>query len=150
MKRCNIMNKLILSLVVFALILDNSIAANDTRQLIEFPPMMRQHLLSNMRDHLAAITEIQQALSSGTFDQAAEIAEKRIGMSSLISHGASHMAPYMPKAMQKIGTQMHRAASQFALIAQESAVDGDIKRAIGGLAKITQQCVACHAAFRVH
>jgi hypothetical protein len=144
------MNKLILSLIVFTLILSDPTAANDARQLVEFPPMMRQHLLSNMRNHLLAITEIQQALSSGSFDQAAEIAEKRIGMSSLISHGASHMAPYMPKAMQEIGTQMHRAASQFAIIAQETAVDGDIKRAIGSLSKITQQCVACHAAFRVY
>ena len=144
------MNKLVLSLIVFTLILDNSIAANDARQLVEFPPMMRQHLLSNMLGHLVAITEIQQALSSGNFDQAAEIAEKQIGMSSLISHGASHMAPYMPKAMQALGMQMHRAASQFAIIAEETAIDGDIKRAIGGLAKITQQCVACHAAFRVY
>ncbi|NJO14716.1 MAG: hypothetical protein HC877_02925 [Thioploca sp.] len=146
------MKKLILSFVFFTLTGSNPIIANDNgaRQLVEFPPMMQQHLLSNMRDHLLAITEIQQALSSDAFDQAAEIAEKRIGMSSLASHGAAHMAPYMPKEMQAIGTQMHRAASQFAIIAQDSAVDGDIKRAIGALSKITQQCVACHAAFRVY
>ncbi|BAP58211.1 hypothetical protein THII_3914 [Thioploca ingrica] len=146
------MKKLILSLIFLTLTGGDPIAAsdNEARQLVEFPLMMQQHLLGNMRDHLLAITEIQQALSSGSFDQAAEIAEKRIGMSSLASHGAAHMAPYMPKKMQAIGTQMHRAASQFAIIAQDSAVDGDMKRALGGLAKITQQCVACHAAFRVH
>lgn len=71
-------------------------------------------------------------------------------MSSLAAHGASHMAPHMPKAMQEIGTRMHGAASQFALIAEESAVDGDAKRAIGGLSRVMQQCVACHAAFRAH
>lgn len=144
--------KLILSLVFFTLTGGDPVIANnnEARQLVEFPAMMQQHLLGNMRDHLVAITEIQQALSSGNFDRAAEIAEKRMGMSSLVSHGAAHMAPYMPKKMQEIGTQMHQAASQFAIIAQNSAVDGDMKRAIGGLAKITQQCVACHAAFRVH
>jgi cytochrome c556 len=122
----------------------------DTRQRVEFPEMMRQHMLANMRDHLMAITEIQHALSSGAFDRAAEIAETRIGMSSLKSHGAAHMAPFMPKQMQEIGTEMHRLASQFAAIAQESAVDGDVKRAVGALAKVTKQCVTCHAAYRAH
>ena len=121
---------------------------SDMRQLVELPDMMRDHMLGNMRDHLAAMMEIQDALAAGAFDQAADLAETRIGMSSLEAHHASHMAPYMPKQMQEIGTQMHRAASQFALVAKETAVDGNIKRAVGALAKITQQCVACHAAYR--
>lgn len=125
-------------------------AQSDPRQLVEFPAQMRQHMLGNMRDHLTAISEIQQALSSGDFDKAADIAETRIGMSSLSAHGASHMAAFMPDKMQAIGTQMHRSASRFAVIAQESAVDGNVKNALAGLAKITQNCVACHAAFRVH
>ena len=52
--------------------------------------------------------------------------------------------------MQAIGTGMHRAASRFALIAKETAVDGDLAKAIAGLARVTEQCVACHAAFRTH
>jgi hypothetical protein len=124
--------------------------SSDTRQLVELPPNMRQHMLSNMRDHLQAVSEIQQALSSGDFDKAADIAESRLGMSSLATHGASHMAAFMPDKMQNIGTQMHRSASRFAVIAQESAVAGDVKPALAGLANITQNCVACHAAFRVH
>ncbi len=123
---------------------------NDSRQLVELPPMMRQHMLGNMRDHLLAISEIQEALSQGNFEKAGEIAEQRIGMSSLASHGAEHMAPFMPKQMQQIGSQMHQSASRFALLAQESGVEGDARRALGGLAAITQQCVACHAAFRAH
>jgi hypothetical protein len=82
--------------------------------------MMHQHMLGNMRDRLLAVSEIQQELSLGAFDKAAGIAEKRLGMSSLTAHGASHMAPHMPKEMQEIGTQMHRAASQFAVLAEES------------------------------
>jgi hypothetical protein len=130
--------------------MESSNSESDARQLVEFPAKMRQHMLGNMRDHLTAISEIQQALSSGDFDKAADIAETRIGMSSLSAHGASHMAAFMPDKMQAIGTQMHRSASRFAVIAQESAVDGNVKSALAGLAKITQNCVACHAAFRVH
>jgi DNA-binding transcriptional MerR regulator len=124
--------------------------AGDSRQLVEFPPQMRQHMLGNMRNHLMAISEIQQALSEGNFDKAADTAETRLGMSSLAAHGAEHMAAFMPEKMQTIGSEMHRSASRFAVIAQESAVEGNFKNALAGLAKITQNCVACHAAFRVH
>jgi hypothetical protein len=54
-----------------------------------------------MRDQLKAIYQIQDAMANGQFDQAAEIAEKRLGMSSLESHGANHNAIFMPKEMQK-------------------------------------------------
>jgi hypothetical protein len=123
--------------------------AADTRQPVEMPAMMREHMLANMRDHLAALSEIQSALAAGKYDQAADVAEQRIGMSSLERHGASHMAPYMPKAMQDIGTNMHRAASRFARAAQEAGVAKEPARAIGALAEVTQQCVACHASFKV-
>jgi len=144
------MHRVVRKLVFLLPVLFLAVAAadSDTRRLVEFPPMMRQHMLGNMRDHLLAITEIQQALSAADFDRAAEIAEKRIGMSSLTSHDASHMAAYMPDEMQAIGTRMHQAASRFAVIAEESAVDGDIRKAIGALSQVTAQCVACHSAFR--
>ena len=113
------------------------------------PAPMREHMLANMRDHLTALGEIQTELAKGKYNQAADIAEQRIGMSSLQSHGASHMAPYMPKAMQDIGTNMHRAASRFARTAQEAAVSNDLPRALGALGELTQQCVACHASFKL-
>ena len=125
-------------------------ADSDSRELVVLPAMMQQHMLSNMRDHLLAIAQIQDALAVGDFDTAARIAEERLGMSSLASHGAAHMAPYMPQPMQAIGTQMHRAASQFALVAQEVSVDGDLARSLRSLSSITQQCIACHAAYRIH
>lgn len=127
-----------------------ALAASDARELVDMPAPMTQHMLSNMRDHLLAITEIQQALGAGEVQQAADIAEQRIGFSSLQAHGAAHMAPFMPKPMQDIGTQMHRAASQFALVAQETGADGNVARAVAALSKVTQQCVACHAAYRAH
>jgi len=123
-------------------------AADDPRQLVKMPEPMVQHMLANMRDHLLALTEIQQSLGKGDYQRAADIAEKRIGLSSLDAHGSSHMAPFMPKPMQDIGTQMHRAASQFALTAQESSADGNALRAVGALSAVTKQCVDCHSAYR--
>jgi len=107
--------------------------------------MMQQHMLSNMRDHLAAINEILGLLGSDQLDQAAETAEHRLGMSSLQSHGASHMAGLMPEGMRQAGTSMHKAASRFALKAQE----GDALAAYRALTDITSACVACHSGYRI-
>lgn len=144
------MNRILLAAAMAAATIPTSFAANDSRELVNMPAPMVQHMFGNMRDHLLAITEIQQSLGKGDFQRAADIAEQRIGMSSLDSHGAAHMAAFMPKPMQDIGTQMHKAASQFALVAQDSSADGNALRAVGALSEITRQCVACHSAYRAH
>lgn len=71
-------------------------------------------------------------------------------MSSLAMHGASEIAPRMPKEMQDIGTQMHRAASRFAVEAQNASVGNDVHPALAALGDVMRQCVACHAAYRLH
>lgn len=119
--------------------------ASDPRQLVRLPEPMQQHMLGNMRDHLVALDDILAQLAAGQFERAADIAERRIGMSSLEAHGAAHMAPYMPKAMQDTGTAMHRAASRFALVAQE----GELPRAVHAMREITRACIACHNAYRL-
>jgi len=122
-----------------------SIADEDSRQLVELPEMMQQHMMSNMRNHLVVINEILINMANDQLDQAAEVAESRLGMSSLESHGASHMAKFMPEGMRKAGTSMHRAASRFALKAQE----GDVMPAYRALSKVTSACVACHSGYRI-
>jgi hypothetical protein len=122
----------------------------DTRQLVKFPEPMRLHTITSMRDHLLALQEINIALSKNEYDKAASIAETRLGMSSLELHGAAHIAPFMPQGMQDIGTQMHRAASRFAIDAQTASVGNDVRPALAALGAVMQQCVACHAAYRLH
>lgn len=128
----------------------SAVAEGDGRQWVQMPPEARQQMLSNMRDHLFAITEIQRALSMQAFDKAADIAEKRLGASSTQAHGGHHLGKYMPKEMREIGIQMHQNASRFALTAQESAVEGGVPRALGSLSEMMNMCVACHARFRLH
>jgi len=121
----------------------------DARQLVKFPEPMRLHTISNMRDHLRALQEITDSLSRNDFEKAASIAESRLGMSSLEAHGAAHIAPFMPQGMQDIGTQMHRTASRFAVEAQTASVGNDVRPALAALGVVMQQCVACHAAYRL-
>ncbi len=122
-----------------------SMAADDARRLVQLPEMMQQHMMSNMRDHLVAINEILINMANGDFEEAAEIAEHQLGMSSLESHGASHMAKFMPEGMRQAGTLMHKAASRFALKVQEE----DVLPAYNALSEVTSACVACHSGYRI-
>ncbi len=137
--------KLVVLALVLTVIVGSTAMAADERRLVEMPAPMQQHMLSNMRDHLLVLHELQSALAAGKFHRAAEVAEQRLGMSSLQSHDAAHMAPLMPKEMQAIGNEMHRAASRFAV----TVVEGDVAKSLSDLSKVTQQCVACHAAYRL-
>jgi hypothetical protein len=121
----------------------------DPRTWVELPDELRLHMLANMRDHLLALQQIQEALAGEEFSRAARIAEQRLGMTSLERHGAHALGPFMPEAMRTTGTAMHRAASQFAVTANDASVTGDLRPALAALARVTAQCVACHEAFRV-
>ncbi|MDH5601807.1 MAG: hypothetical protein OEY78_10950 [Gammaproteobacteria bacterium] len=135
----------VFSLLMYVMTTHILSAAEDKRQLVKLPEMMQSHMMSNMRDHLVAINEILLNMENGELDKAAEIAESRLGMSSLESHGAAHMAGFMPQAMRQAGTTMHKAASRFALKLQE----GDVLQAYRSLSAVTSACVACHAAYRI-
>jgi cytochrome c556 len=123
-------------------------AAND-RQEVKLPPMVREHMLRNMRDHLMALEEITRSLGDKQFDKAAEIAESRLGMSSLDTHGASHMSQFLPQEMGQIGMKMHRAASRFSIAAINAELEGGQTKALSALSEVIQQCVSCHAGYKI-
>ncbi|WP_293603840.1 cytochrome c [Polaromonas sp. UBA4122] len=141
--------------------------ANDSRQLLDFPPPMKAHMLSNMRDHLQVISEVVDAISKAQFGKAAKIAGDRLGLDSPAAEGCKApagtsqpqmstpgsmeqmMAQFMPEGMRNIGYSMHSAASDFATAASEAAKTGDSKAALAALSRVTQQCVACHSVYRL-
>lgn len=124
-------------------------APPDSRIPVEFPKALAEHTLANMRDHLSALQEISEALSRGDTGKSAKVAEERLGMTSLRLHGAHDVAKFMPQGMQDAGTAMHRAASRFAIEAQNSGVTGDLKPALGALSEVMSACVGCHAGYRL-
>jgi len=136
-------------LITFSLLLtilgSQANAKDDSRELVELPEMMQQHMLANMRDHLNTINQLLVNINNGELDQAADIAEQRLGMSSLNQHRAAHMAKFMPVPMQQAGMAMHKAASRLALKAQE----GDTPATYKALANITAACVSCHASYKI-
>ena len=123
--------------------------AKDGRQLVSFPARLKEETLTNMRDHLLALQQIQAALAKQEYDLAADIAEQRLGMTSLNLHGAHEVAKYMPDGMKAAGSGMHRNASRFAVAAKDAAITGDLKPVLEALSNVTAQCVACHAGYRL-
>lgn len=121
----------------------------DTRHFVKYPEALRVQTLANMRDHLSTMAQIQDQLAKSSFDKASELAEQRLGMSSLGLHGAHEAAKHMPKGMQDAGTAMHRSASQFAIAAKDASATGDVRAPLSALARVSQTCVACHAAYRI-
>jgi len=127
-------------------------AADDTREGVKLPPMMREHMLGNMRDHLMTLDQILGAVAEAKFDDAAKLAEARLGMSSLTSHDAAHMAPFMPKPMQDMGTAMHRAASRLVIVLQDASVTPNaesMQKVAGAMHVVTTACTSCHASYRL-
>lgn len=120
--------------------------SSDPRQLVSMPEaalaLMRQDMLS----HLSALNEIVGHLANNDFTAAAEVAENRMGNSSMGKHRASGMGPgrFMPLEMRNLGWNMHAAASEFAVIAKR----GDAKAAYKALQNITATCITCHYSYR--
>jgi hypothetical protein len=130
----------------------HALADEDSRQPVDLPAPMKEHMLSNMRDHLRTLEAMLAALARGDAKSAAEEAEMRIGMSSLDAHGAAHMAPFMPEPMRQMGTAMHRAASRFRIAAESGELEPPEKAAAmthGALSEILGTCNACHSVYRL-
>lgn len=142
----------VLSLAIAAALTLPSAAQEDTRQMVKLPPMMQEHLLGSMRDHLAALNDILSALAQGDVDTATDVAENRLGMSSLSKHGASELGKYYPEGMQAIGTELHHAASQFVIVARDAELEPGLEAqhaVYDALNNITTACNACHQSYRI-
>lgn len=120
----------------------------DARLLVNMPEMPRSLMRIDMQDHLAALNEIIGLIAENKLDAAAEIAEKRIGQSTMGKHAAIARGQgpgrFMPDTMRQMGWNMHDAATEFATVAK----GGDQAKSLAALQQLTSSCVACHMSFR--
>ena len=103
---------------------------------------MRQDML----DHLATVTTLIGLVGNSQFQEAAEVAESKLGRSAMGKHRGTGTPPgrYMPDAMRSLGMGLHAAASEFAVTAQTE----DQPATFAALQTLMSSCVACHATFR--
>jgi len=119
---------------------------SDHRQLVSMPNETSQLMREDMLDHLSALNEIIGLLAENNLDAAADVAETRMGKSSMGKHRATGMGPgrFMPLEMRNIGWAMHESATELSRTARE----GNLKGAYGALQKVTASCIACHYSYR--
>lgn len=146
------MKSVVVGAMTLLLVATGSAVADDARQLVQLPAQMQEHMLANMRDHLSSLNDLLAALAEGKVQQAGDIAENRIGMSSLGLHGSDHLAQFMPAPMREMGMSLHHAASRLAVAAADAEVENTAsaqRKVFAALHDITDACNACHAAYRL-
>jgi len=117
----------------------------DTRELVSMPEEIQHEIVANMRDHLNILNQILIHLANDEMDEAAELAEYKLGMSSMGKGHGGERRKYMPEGMRSFGQNLHRSASRFSRKAEE----GDLEQAIKSLSEMTSVCTACHASYRI-
>lgn len=118
----------------------------DIRHFVAMPAQARELMRKEMLNHMSALNEVIGYLASNQLDAAANLAESRMGKSSMGKHRGTGMGPgrFMPLEMRNIGWGMHEAATELS----NHAKQGDVKGAYAALQKITSSCVACHYSYR--
>ena len=121
----------------------------DTRQVVAMPPLQRALMREDMLHHMTALHQVLGLLNAGKLQQAADLAEADMGVSSMGKHAAKTMGAgpgrFMPDGMRAIGIGMHKAASEFADVARK----GDREAVFRALEPVMGACVACHAGYRL-
>ncbi len=119
---------------------------SDSRQFVSMPEQALNLMRQDMLSHLSTLNEIFGFLASNNLEEAANIAERNMGKSSMGKHRGTNMAPgrLMPIEMRNIAWGMHSAATDFS----EAAKQGNLKDTYASLQTLTRSCVACHYGYR--
>ncbi|MFO1152724.1 MAG: hypothetical protein U1E42_03515 [Rhodospirillales bacterium] len=136
-----------IALCLIALLVATSAAAEDPRTPIEMPPDLREAFLEHMRHHMDSLDDVMAQLAAADFKGAAKVARER-----LVPGSGAGFGRYLPVEFREMGLGMHRAAANFAEIADSvpaQPTSTDWKKAMEALQTISVQCRACHSAFRL-
>ena len=122
-------------------------AAEDARTPIKMPPDMRSAFLEHMRHHMDSLDDLMTQLAAADFRGAAKVAREQ-----LVPGSGAGFGRYLPVEFREMGLAMHRAATEFAEVADAVPAQpaaADWKKTMEALQTISVQCRACHSAFRV-
>jgi len=114
----------------------------DKRTLLTIPYQGREHLLHVMRNNLANMGRLIDAMSEDDFKTVETIA-KEMSLNEKKARGLSRRGN---PAFTAMGIQFH---GRDALALKNAAASKDRKRTLRSMSRMVSTCVACHAAFRV-
>jgi hypothetical protein len=139
-----------LSAAAFALTLAAAAGADEPARLpVDMPAAAAAAVRAEMLAKLNALHRVHTALAAGQPAEAAEFAERHLGMAAMGQHATlppeARPGRYLPEAMMAIGRQSHRHGSELAAALKT----GDRPRIDAALRDVTATCVACHSAYRL-
>lgn len=113
----------------------------DIRKSLNLSPAMKQHQLANMRSHVEAVQSIVGLLSTGDFDQAAEIAHSKLGLTDEMK---KMCGMFGNEQFDQLGLAFHKSGDELG----DTLKTKDMSKSLKALNKTMGYCVECHATFR--
>jgi len=126
------------------IIAGETIVAEDGRQALMLEVGERNLVLAEMRMFLSAAQQIIQAANAGDAEAVAKAA-REVGRAAQQAVPGSLMKK-LPLEFKKLGFDTHGKFDQLAMDAEEF---GDSAVSLKQLGVLMQNCVACHAGYRV-
>ena len=113
----------------------------DSRTSLALPPEMKQHQLSNMREHVAAIKSIVGLMAENKFEDASKIAHTQLGLTPEMQ---SMCSMFDNENFKKLGLAFHKSGDDLG----DALHTKDINTSLRALNKTMEYCVTCHATYR--
>ncbi|MDD5159061.1 MAG: cytochrome c [Sulfuricurvum sp.] len=115
---------------------------DDNRQSLGIKGTMQgTHQLSNMREHLIALSEIVQLMNTAKYDEASKIASEKLG---LTLEKNTMCGSFNNKSFEEMGVRFHKSADDLA----QTLKTKDQKKSMVALEKVLNGCVLCHSTFK--
>ncbi len=136
---------LVLALLVYLFLLGIVAPASDGRTAVLLSKEERDLVLKEMRAFLAATQQILAAATGGEDLRPAVQAARAVGMPAREDIPFPLVAK-LPLGFKRLGLDTHRRFDQLALDAEQF---GDPQQILQALGELLQNCVGCHAAYRI-
>ena len=117
---------------------------DDNRIVVKYEPDLRDLVMSEMRDYLEVINEIQQGLADNDPDKIIKAATRQGKIS--LDETPVRLLKLSPLACKQLGFKGHDI---FQAIADSARVHFSKATVNRQLAELTNNCIVCHRTYRV-
>ncbi|MEN8124580.1 MAG: hypothetical protein ABFR32_05560 [Bacteroidota bacterium] len=117
---------------------------DDSRIVVKYEPDLRDLVMSEMRDYLEVINEIQHGLKENNPDKIVKAATRQGKIS--LDETPIRLLKLSPLACKQMGFKGHDI---FQAIADSTRVNFKPETTINQLAELTNNCIACHRTYKL-
>jgi len=117
---------------------------DDNRTLVKYAPDLRELVMTEMRDYLVVMSEIQQGIAENNPEKIYTAAEREGQIA--IDDTPIRLLKLSPLACKTMGFQGHHL---FQAIADSAKTNYNPKTTIRQMAELTNNCIACHNTYKV-